>query len=99
MKTQIENNEGDNVENYTKELFYAGFINFIVKVLMIIVLLIILFSLWLDYKYKAEFLLTPCELCVKLNPQFEECFFRIEKNEYIINYSKINFSGFTPSPS
>jgi len=33
-----------------------------------------IFMLYLDYKYKAELLLTPCELCSKLNPHLDRCF-------------------------
>lgn len=40
------------------------------------------FNQYINYLYDAEKLLTPCELCQKLNPQVpESCFLVMVKNE------------------
>lgn len=56
-----------------------------------------IFMQFVQWKYKAEFLMSPCGLCTKLNPQFEECFIKREgmnmtqwENPNQINFSKIN---------
>ena len=50
---------------------------------------------YLAYRYSAELLTTPCDLCRELNPQFEECFHTIITNPKLqfeeINYSKLDF--------
>jgi len=70
----------------------------IIQILIIILLLMGIFMLYLNYQYKAELLLTPCELCVKLNPPLKECIFKktiIGSNEK--NYLQINFTLFNQS--
>lgn len=56
---------------------------FIFMVVVIATCLFVIFIQFLNYKYKAEFLLQPCELCAKLNPAvstcIEGCFIRKEK--------------------
>ena len=47
---------------------------FFLEALGITVILLAGFVIYLDYKYKAELLLTPCELCAKLNPNLTSCF-------------------------
>jgi len=70
----------------------------IIHILIIILLLMGIFMLYLNYSYKAELLLTPCELCVSLNPHLKECIF---KKTIVGNPSEdfpmINFTLFNQS--
>lgn len=58
---------------------------------------------FLELRYKAELLSTPCDLCLELNPRLEGCFDKaltvtVDKatgeivNNKIINSFEINFS-------
>jgi len=46
---------------------------------------------FLELRYKAVFLSTPCDLCKELNPRLEVCFDETINNK-IINSFEINFS-------
>lgn len=39
-----------------------------------IVLGLIIINQYMDYRFKNEFLLSPCELCKELNPHLDSCF-------------------------
>jgi hypothetical protein len=47
---------------------------FLLIIAIIVVIGLFCFNLYLAYIYKAEFLLTPCQLCEKVNPHLKECF-------------------------
>ena len=57
---------------------------------------------YLSYRFKAELLSTPCDLCRTLNPQFEECFHKIIEGggsvAVPINYSKVGSYFNTSNP-
>lgn len=70
-------------------------LKFIMIVLIVVNLCFFLFMQFLQFKYKAEFLLQPCELCTKLNPQVTACFnekFTVRQYGYEINITGLNFS-------
>ena len=43
-------------------------------ILFILLLLLGILVLFVEWRYRAVFLSSPCELCVDLNPQYLECF-------------------------
>ena len=47
---------------------------------------------FLDYRYKAEFLGTPCELCLKLNTNVDICprQIQIDYNTLNVSFPKVN---------
>jgi hypothetical protein len=53
----------------------------------------IAFNQVLGYFYKSEFLQTPCELCVKLNPEWKQCYDHVTTpkriNSTYINYTEV----------
>jgi len=55
--------------NITKEHIYSALI-------FVVVIAVGLFAInqFLAYRYKAEFLSTPCDLCRTLNPHLDTCF-------------------------
>jgi hypothetical protein len=46
----------------------------IIVMLIIIALGLVVVNQTLSYFYKAKFLQTPCQLCLELNPQYDDCF-------------------------
>lgn len=46
---------------------------------------------YLEFRYSAYLLNTPCAVCRELNPQVEECFYTIIDNPKI-TYEKFNIS-------
>jgi len=76
---------------------------FILIMLLVCATAFFIFEKWITYKYQAELLLTPCELCMKLNEKQHQCIkdcfaVRVEagdKNALVINWSKVNES-FSP---
>lgn len=46
----------------------------IVIIITIIALGIVIINQFFSWYYRAYFLLYPCELCVKLNPEYAGCF-------------------------
>lgn len=45
----------------------------LIVVLVVVNLLFFVFLQFLQFTYKAEFLLQPCSLCAKLNPDVQDC--------------------------
>ena len=56
------------------ELLSKERLNFIIQVLAIVVLLLFVWMMFVKWKYQAQFLQAPCELCASLNPILEPCF-------------------------
>lgn len=46
---------------------------FIAIMVFVCALAIFIFMKWLEFKYEAEFLMQPCDLCRKLNPTQSRC--------------------------
>lgn len=66
----------------------------ILIIAIVVALGMFVFNQWLSYKYKAQFLLSPCELCAKVNPNQSQCVegcFRINANSknYVINFTPV----------
>jgi len=52
-------------------------INWAITLLIVITIVfvgLLAINQFLDYKYPLEQLMTPCELCVKLNPEWGMCY-------------------------
>ena len=67
---------------------------------VLIVVIIISIGLWgvnkfLDVYYKEQILAGPCQLCVKLNPEWQQCYDYMDSNQDKpkINISQINISS------
>jgi len=72
--------------NIIEEIVGWGAMDWLKALIIIgIVMSLGLFSVnqYLAYRYKAEFLTTPCDLCKTLNPAVEECFHTIIDNSNI----------------
>jgi hypothetical protein len=67
---------------------------YILVALIIISLGLFSINQLISYRYKVEFIKTPCDLCRKLNPHLENCFVdysikRIPANISIINITNL----------
>lgn len=62
------------ISNKPKSTILMDILKYIVVILLIVLLGVFVMNQVIEYRYKAIFLLTPCELCTKLNPQFKDCF-------------------------
>ena len=57
-----------------------------------------LFNTFIEWRYNAQLLMNPCELCVELNPEWAVCYEEItsipKSNtvQYIVNDSLINLN-------
>lgn len=76
-----------------------NYITSAIKILIVVLICFYIFNMWLDYQYKAQFLLTPCDLCSELNPHLRVCFKEastIKKPIYpeMNNSIFLNFSSF-----
>jgi hypothetical protein len=75
----------------TKQLLQYG--HGIIIILMIVSLGLYCINSFLSYTYKNQFLQGPCELCVKLNPDWQTCY---DNSKQMKNYSytppQFNFS-------
>lgn len=49
-------------------------LTFAIRIAILTLVFLIAWNQYVSWKYKAEFLGTPCELCVKLNGHYAECF-------------------------
>jgi hypothetical protein len=62
--------------------------------LVVIALLVFIWHYYIDWKYKAEFLMKPCDLCQSLNPEVRECLVKkVQTNQLDDSLMKINFSS------
>ena len=61
-----------------KKRFSVFYLTSVVKFILIILLIIgvgvFAVNQVLQYHYKTEFLMKPCQLCLKLNPHLKQCF-------------------------
>jgi hypothetical protein len=58
---------------------------------------VFIFNQSLELFYKIEFLSTPCELCMKLNPEWEECYKLITTPVPVANnysFASVNLSEY-----
>lgn len=63
-------------------------------VIIIVACGLVSLNAFLEFKYKAELLDTPCELCVKLNPEWERCY-NIVTTPSTNNKIKINQTNYS----
>jgi disulfide bond formation protein DsbB len=67
---------------------------FVAIVIGVVALGMFALNSFMDYYFKNQLLLTPCELCVELNPHTRSCIYpepTLIPQEYITNWSHINF--------
>lgn len=43
-------------------------------VLITVAICFFIFNQYISYRYKTELLMTPCEVCVKANPEWNKCY-------------------------
>ena len=78
-----------------KHLFNRDLLINILIIIAIVSLGIFAVNQIYHYLFNTQFLFTPCELCVKANPQFKPCMettLRTTGNWYDINMSLLNTS-------
>ena len=87
----------ERISNMNKEDIYF-YLKFITIILVVVALGMFIFQQWLGYKYKAELLMTPCELCTKLNPEWKQCYDfvttpkLINENKTVESFYRFNLS-------
>lgn len=72
-------------------------LKFIAVVLIILCLLLFAFNQFISWKLKAEFMMQPCGLCAKVNPNQSECIngcfqVRQENPLYRVNFSYLQYN-------
>lgn len=80
--------------NRFEEIMSWGIRDWLIAILIIgIVMALGLFSVnqYLVFRYRAEILSIPCDLCRELNPQLEDCF-HIKTDMKNSSYEQINIS-------
>jgi hypothetical protein len=78
-------------ERENKTSFYPPLLNILIIVIIIAVGLFAI-NQYLNYKFKAQLLNSPCELCYNQNENIQKCF---KENNFLyqeINLTNINFS-------
>ena len=63
-------------------------VKFILVLLITIALALFIFNQIIDFKYKKDFLMTPCELCKEIN-----------RGNQMLNFSNLNITILDPLPS
>jgi len=49
-------------------------LTFVIRIAILTLVFLIAWNQFVEWRYKAEFLGTPCELCVRLNGHYAQCF-------------------------
>lgn len=70
-------------------------LKFIIIILVVVCLLLFAFNQFISWKLKAEFMLQPCGLCAKVNPNQSQCIqgcFQVRtSNPYEANFSYLQY--------
>lgn len=80
--------------NQSKPQVYNGLSYWLKQILiavLICALLLVIFNQGYAWYYKNEFLQTPCELCVSLNPEWEQCY-EFSKKKIIVSSPQTNYT-------
>jgi len=73
------------MEKENRNIIWTFDLKTIIIAILLLACLIFIANQAITLVYKVQLLYSPCDLCVKLNPEWNECYSSIQKNENLIN--------------
>ena len=86
----METNVVTKIDNL--QIKYYDWLKFIAIIIAVVALGTLAVNQVMNYYYKAQFIQGPCQLCVKLNPEWKQCYDKITAQDMNTNSYKYNLS-------